>query len=92
MNETSGEFRLDDPPQDGITTVEFGNSIYNLLVSSWDCTVRLYDIKTNLLRSTYKNNSSVLDCCYYVSKKKFRYIAFNNTLISGNNPRCSSRY
>ncbi len=70
MGETPNEFRLDNPPEDGISSVKFGTSSGQfLLVTSWDTTVRLYDVVTNTLRVKYTGNEPVLDACFQVSKE-----------------------
>lgn len=67
MSESVNEFKLDQPPEDGISAVKFGpNSSQFLLVSSWDETVRLYDVQANQLRAKYKHDRPVLDCCFCV--------------------------
>lgn len=68
MTESRTEFKLKLTPEDGITSVKFGpNSNQFLLVSSWDCKVRLYDILTNSLRLKYTHERPVLDVCFQVS-------------------------
>jgi len=60
------EFKLNNPPEDGISAVKFApNSSQFLLVSSWDKTVRLYDVAANSMRMKYSHNDPVLDCCFY---------------------------
>lgn len=59
------EYKLKSPPEDCISSVKFGpHTNQFLLVSSWDCTVRLYDVTTNSLRHKYNHDSSVLDVCF----------------------------
>ena len=65
MSETRTEFKLQNAPKDGITRVTFGpNSSQFLLVSSWDSTVRLYDITANNQRCVYRHEAPVLDCAF----------------------------
>lgn len=65
--ESRTEFKLKSPPDDGISSVKFGpNSSQFLLVSSWDCTVSLYDVQTNNLRIKYSHERPVLDVCFQV--------------------------
>eukprot|EP00092_Neocalanus_flemingeri_P017517 GFUD01018950.1.p1 GENE.GFUD01018950.1~~GFUD01018950.1.p1 ORF type:complete len:329 (+),score=106.20 GFUD01018950.1:65-1051(+) len=65
MSEPRTEFKLNSPPDDGITNVTFSpNSPQFLLVSSWDKTVRLYDISSNTQRCSYTHSMPVLDCDY----------------------------
>jgi cell cycle arrest protein BUB3 len=51
MSETSSEFVLKNGPDDGISAVKFGpHSNQLLLVSSWDSSVRLYDVQVRFLK------------------------------------------
>ena len=69
MAETPNEFQLKNPPTDGITAAKFGpNSSQFLLCSSWDTSVRLYDVISNHLRMKYNHPAPVLDCCFHVSE------------------------
>lgn len=64
--DSPNEVKLSNPPLDGISSVKFGpNSSQFLLVSSWDCFVRLYDVTANSLRTRYSHNQPVLDCCFH---------------------------
>jgi len=59
--------KLNSAPEDGISAVRFApNSSQFLLVSSWDCTVRLYDVNDNFMRMKYMHSTPVLDCCFQV--------------------------
>ncbi|PVD29616.1 hypothetical protein C0Q70_08871 [Pomacea canaliculata] len=65
MGETPSEFKLNNPPGDGISAVKFGPSSNQfLLVSSWDDSVRLYDVVANNMRIKYMHAAPVLDCCF----------------------------
>lgn len=62
----SNEFKLNQPPEDGISSVKFSpNTSQFLLVSSWDTSVRLYDVPANSMRLKYQHNGAVLDCAFY---------------------------
>ena len=65
------EFELNQPPSDGITNVAFSNvsTSNQLLASSWDNTVRLYDIAQNSLQLMYSHKHAVLDCCFMDGSK-----------------------
>uniref|UniRef100_A0A1I8H9V1 WD_REPEATS_REGION domain-containing protein n=1 Tax=Macrostomum lignano TaxID=282301 RepID=A0A1I8H9V1_9PLAT len=66
------EVRLKEPPEDGISAVKFQpNSCQHLLVSSWDGSVRLYDVNKNSLRSTYYHQQPVLDCDFSEAARSF---------------------
>lgn len=67
------EFELNQPPSDGITNVCFSpapNSPH-LLVSSWDSSVRLYDVTQNTLQLTHTHPYAVLDCCFAEAEQSF---------------------
>ena len=67
------EFELNQPPSDGITNVTF-SSVPNsneLLVSSWDNSVRLYNVAQNTLQHMYSHQYAVLDCCFSEPGKTF---------------------
>uniref|UniRef100_A0A6G1S9I3 Mitotic checkpoint protein BUB3 n=1 Tax=Aceria tosichella TaxID=561515 RepID=A0A6G1S9I3_9ACAR len=62
---TPNEFRLDNAPTDCIQSVKFGQvDNQHLLAASWDCTVRLYDVRANELRTQYTHDAPVLDATF----------------------------
>ncbi|KAK3529283.1 hypothetical protein QTP70_025733 [Hemibagrus guttatus] len=62
----SNEFKLNQGPEDSISAVKFSpNTSQFLLVSSWDSSVRLYDVGGNSLRMKYQHTAPVLDCAFY---------------------------
>lgn len=68
----SNEFNLNQPPEDGISSVKFSpNTSQFLLVSSWDTSVRLYDVPANSMRLKYQHTGAVLDCAFYVGGLSF---------------------
>ncbi|KAK6185395.1 hypothetical protein SNE40_007640 [Patella caerulea] len=72
MTDTPSEFKIKEPPSDGITATKFGpTSSQFLLVSSWDTTVRLYDVIANNQRMIYNHSDPVLDCCFQDSVHSF---------------------
>jgi cell cycle arrest protein BUB3 len=61
--EAGSERPLENPPQDGISSLAFSPSSSNLLlVSSWDKTARLYDGTSNVAKGIWRNHAAVLDC------------------------------
>ncbi|XP_046844256.1 mitotic checkpoint protein BUB3-like [Xenia sp. Carnegie-2017] len=65
IGQTANEFTIDSPPLDTISSVNFSPKSANfLLVSSWDDSVRLYDVVGNKQRLTYNHKGPVLDCCF----------------------------
>lgn len=62
---TTNEYQLTDSPTEGISSVAFSPTTSQfLLASSWDCSVRLYDISSDKTRFRYDHNSPVLDACF----------------------------
>lgn len=77
------EFRLTNPPIDCIQSVKFGQAdSQHLLAASWDCTVRLYDVKANQLKTQYTHDGPVLDAAFQG----------NNTCWSGGVDRKVKRF
>ncbi|KAJ7339419.1 mitotic spindle checkpoint protein Bub3 [Desmophyllum pertusum] len=65
MADGPNEFQLEQPPSDGISSVKFSpTSASFLVVSSWDTSVRLYDVQNNNMRLKYNHSYAVLDCCF----------------------------
>ena len=61
----SSEYKLNNCPTDGISAVKFSpTGSQFLLTSSWDSSLRLYDITANTQRFQYDHNCPVLDCCF----------------------------
>jgi cell cycle arrest protein BUB3 len=63
--EGPNEFELSSLPSDGITNIVFApTSPSFLFASSWDKSVRLYDVNSNVLRVQYHHSAAVLDCTF----------------------------
>ncbi|CAA3024531.1 mitotic checkpoint [Olea europaea subsp. europaea] len=62
---------LTSPPTEGISNIRFSNHSDNLLVSSWDKSVRLYDASANALRGEFMHGGAVLDCCFHDDSSGF---------------------
>ena len=55
-------FTLDNPPEDGISSLKFSPTNASLLLSSsWDKTARLYNVEENKLLHTFDSRAAVLD-------------------------------
>ena len=67
------EFELGQPPTDGITNLVFSPAPTSalLLCSSWDNSVRLYDVAQNSLQAMYTHQYAVLDCCFSDPSRAF---------------------
>ncbi|OQR88617.1 mitotic checkpoint protein BUB3-like [Thraustotheca clavata] len=60
---------LSSNPTDGITCVRFSKcNAEHLLVSSWDCSVRVYDVANNRLRLKMEIGNPVMATCYGADK------------------------
>lgn len=62
---SSSEFQLKNGPSDGISRVRFApNSPQFLLSSSWDSSLRLYDVQANTMRVKFLSGGPLLDCAF----------------------------
>jgi cell cycle arrest protein BUB3 len=65
--ERKPETQINQAPGDVISATKFSpNTNQFLLVSSWDTSVRLYDVANNNLRQKYYHDAPVLDCAFQV--------------------------
>ncbi|XP_009788126.1 mitotic checkpoint protein BUB3.3 isoform X1 [Nicotiana sylvestris] len=55
---------LEDPIRDAISRIRFGPHSNNLLISSWDSSLRLYDVDSSKLRMEAPGKAALLDCCF----------------------------
>eukprot|EP00966_Prymnesium_polylepis_P117508 2716329-Prymnesium_polylepis.1 len=55
------ETTLKDPPKDGVTAARFAADGRSLIVSSWDSSLRLYDVDANDVRSQLLQPCPLLD-------------------------------
>lgn len=62
MNGSCLEFK--DPIRDAISRIRFAPQSNNLLISSWDSNLRLYDIESFQLRTEARTEAALLDCCF----------------------------
>ncbi|KAB1208063.1 Mitotic checkpoint protein BUB3.3 [Morella rubra] len=62
MNGSCLEFG--NPIRDAISRIEFAPKSNNLLISSWDSTLRLYDVDGSVLRLEAPSEAALLDCCF----------------------------
>ncbi|KAL9644203.1 hypothetical protein ABK040_005664 [Willaertia magna] len=84
-NPSRREFQLSDPPTDGISHLQFSNQSPNLLVvTSWDTSVRIYNIKENKLIQKYHHSSSVLCATFSLDDKYILSGGIDCTLIKYN--------
>ncbi|CAM8942899.1 unnamed protein product [Rhodiola kirilowii] len=52
------------PIEDAISRVRFAPGSNNLLISSWDSNLRLYDVDRGILRLQVSSEAALLDCCF----------------------------
>ncbi|KAK6921966.1 hypothetical protein RJ641_012473 [Dillenia turbinata] len=62
MSGTSLKF--ENPINDAITRIHFAPQSYNLLISSWDSNLRLYDVQSSMMRLEAPTEAALLDCCF----------------------------
>ncbi|KAI0667190.1 WD40 repeat-like protein [Trametes maxima] len=66
------QIELASPPCDSVSSVRFSpNHPNHLLVSSWDTTVRFYDVTANEQKSKFDHRAAVLACCFSDSTHAF---------------------
>jgi cell cycle arrest protein BUB3 len=58
----STDFPLHNPPKDGVTAMRFGTDGRSLLVSSWDSSLRVYDVDANVVQARLLQPCPLLDC------------------------------
>ncbi|KAL1804288.1 hypothetical protein DCAR_0935949 [Daucus carota subsp. sativus] len=54
----------DNPIGDAISRIRFAPTSDNLLISSWDSNLRLYDTESCKLRAQARTEAPILDCCF----------------------------
>ncbi|CAL5428766.1 unnamed protein product [Camellia sinensis] len=63
MNEGT-RLKFQNPIGDAITRIRFAPKSNNLLISSWDTSLRLYDLDSFMLRVEAPSEAALLDCCF----------------------------
>ncbi|KAM5567301.1 mitotic checkpoint protein BUB3.3 [Rosa sericea] len=56
--------KFETPIQDAISRIRFAPTSHNLLISSWDSKLRLYDVGSSVLRLEAPAEAALLDCCF----------------------------
>ncbi|GLU17000.1 hypothetical protein SLE2022_333990 [Rubroshorea leprosula] len=56
--------KFNKPIEDAISRIRFAPQSNNLLISSWDSSLRLYDADCSLLRLEAPSEAALLDCCF----------------------------
>nr|XP_025700140.1 mitotic checkpoint protein BUB3.3 isoform X2 [Arachis hypogaea] len=64
-NSDSLLLKLEAPTRDAISRVRFAPHSNNLLISSWDSSLRLYDVDASLLRLEAPSEAPLLDCYFH---------------------------
>ncbi|XWS69662.1 hypothetical protein CRYUN_Cryun04dG0198300 [Craigia yunnanensis] len=55
---------FNNPIRDAISRILFAPQSNNLLISSWDSNLRLYDVECSRLRLEAPSEAALLDCCF----------------------------
>eukprot|EP00258_Populus_trichocarpa_P046735 XP_024462754.1 mitotic checkpoint protein BUB3.3 [Populus trichocarpa] len=57
---------FENPIEDAVSRIRFAPQSNNLLISSWDSNLRLYDVDSSLLRleAPAPSQAALLDCCF----------------------------
>lgn len=63
--------KFDNPIKDAISRIRFAPQSNNLLISSWDSSLRLYDVDSSLLRLEAPSDAALLDCCFGLESVAF---------------------
>lgn len=63
--------KFENPIGDAITRVRFSPRSNNLLISSWDSSLRLYDVDSSVLRLEAPTEAALFDCCFQNEKVAF---------------------
>lgn len=59
-----GILNFESPITDAISRVRFAPISNNLLISSWDSSLRLFDVSGSVLRLDFQGDVQLLDCCF----------------------------
>ncbi|XXG44396.1 hypothetical protein AAC387_Pa01g4216 [Persea americana] len=56
--------KLENPITDAVSRIRFAPQSNNLLISSWDSLLRLYDVSSSVLRLEVPSEAALLSCCF----------------------------
>ncbi|KAI8528531.1 hypothetical protein RHMOL_Rhmol12G0155600 [Rhododendron molle] len=56
--------KFEKPIRDAISRIRFAPESNNILISSWDSSLRLYDVDSFTLRVEVPSEAALLDCCF----------------------------
>lgn len=64
---------FENPIEDAVSRIRFAPQSNNLLISSWDSNLRLYDVDSSLLRleAPAPSQAALLDCCFQTESVAF---------------------
>ncbi|KAJ3669819.1 hypothetical protein LUZ60_010143 [Juncus effusus] len=62
--ERKSPINIVNPTNEAISRPRFAPSSNNLLISSWETGLRLYDVEESVLRSEILTEEALLDCCF----------------------------
>ncbi|KAL5100155.1 hypothetical protein RYX36_004482 [Vicia faba] len=64
MNTNGSQSKLEIPIGNSISGIQFAPHSNNLLISSWDTCLRLYDFDASVLRLESPSEFALVDCCF----------------------------
>ncbi|KAF9591504.1 hypothetical protein IFM89_004558 [Coptis chinensis] len=67
--------KFENPVQDAISRIQFAPHSNNLLISSWDSTLRLYDVESCTMRLEITSEAALLGCCFQNESTAFSIAA-----------------
>ncbi|KAL6983419.1 hypothetical protein U1Q18_016806 [Sarracenia purpurea var. burkii] len=61
---TGACLKFENPIRDAVSRIRFAPKCNNLLISSWDSSLRLYDVDSFSVRLEAPSEAALLDCCF----------------------------
>ncbi|XP_047318027.1 mitotic checkpoint protein BUB3.3 [Impatiens glandulifera] len=62
---------FENPIRDSISRIRFAPESNNLLISSWDSTLRVYDVDSSVTKVEFPAETPILDCCFQIESVAF---------------------
>ncbi|PIA57765.1 hypothetical protein AQUCO_00600471v1 [Aquilegia coerulea] len=56
--------KFENPIRDAISKIRFAPQSNNLLISSWDSMLRLYDVESSIMRLETTSGAALIGCCF----------------------------
>lgn len=71
MSVAATSLNFENPIRDAVSRIRFAPRSNNLLVSSWDTILRLYDVDSSTVRFEASSDAALLDCCFQTETAAF---------------------